>query len=896
MANVRRLSVSLTAKTEKFVKGFKRARREVRRFKRSIPGLNLALSKVGAVAAGVGVGGLAALVKGQMSAIDSTTKMADRIGISVEALVGLRHAADLTGVSATTLDMSLQRMTRRVAEAAQGTGEARGALQELGLSAKAMHALSPDEQFRRFADAMKGVSAQGDRVRIAMRLFDTEGVALVNTLKDGADALRVMEAEAKKMGLTITRLDAAQVEAANDSLTRVKALLTGALRRATVELAPYIEAIAKKLLKAGLSGEGLGAKVVRAVKSMVANLGNVIRVLGTVGATFGMAFGGAAVVVSGVVAAVVELFNALTIVLRLIPGYGKKMDLVRKAASDLLKTSGRIAAKSVDMFGAVDRAADGVESAFSKIGDSAQKIPERLREVHAAISEMSGPAARMAKAWFKAARAAGKFNDESRKASAAGYSSPQTRAAEAAQKAADAAAKSESIWSRVMAPVRMIADHLKKAADQARLAVIEGERQDALYDEYTSAVEQVWKTQKDITGELGQHQDLYDRLIEEGQAQAADTLKAVLARNEEIRAKIEEQRDASRKLADEQRRAADLLGEYERALERMTPEYKQTSALLGEHHDLWRALVDAGKYHEANNLLMAHRREQEIVKEKKAQVDLVKKTTVETKRLADAEDRRKRAAAQTREGMKRELELLRATNDFDRERIRIKHELKDAQDRAGKDLVAQWLAMEIAGEKLSDLERRKLESMKKQTKEAEKTAAATERTVQAVRKSTRHLDITKKFERIGGNAQGFGFGAGTLGQGIGSLFTPVIKKKPRIPKLKVFGGTGSGAGASANSAVSSAAANVPEPPKVADLSPAVQRAIDAWAKIQPIWERLGQLLDKLGKDITATVQGMSASVTAWAETTSRQIADLNAEVRAMKDRLAAASELGVAGG
>jgi hypothetical protein len=41
----------------------------------------------------------------------------------VEALQELRFAANASGVEQQTLDMALQRFTRRAAEAAQGTGE-----------------------------------------------------------------------------------------------------------------------------------------------------------------------------------------------------------------------------------------------------------------------------------------------------------------------------------------------------------------------------------------------------------------------------------------------------------------------------------------------------------------------------------------------------------------------------------------------------------------------------------------------------------------------------------------------------------------------------------------------------------------------------------------------------
>jgi DDE superfamily endonuclease len=66
------------------------------------------------------VGGLAALVDRSISAADAIGKTADKIGVGVEALQELRFAAKASGVEQQTLDMALQRFTRRAAIEARG--------------------------------------------------------------------------------------------------------------------------------------------------------------------------------------------------------------------------------------------------------------------------------------------------------------------------------------------------------------------------------------------------------------------------------------------------------------------------------------------------------------------------------------------------------------------------------------------------------------------------------------------------------------------------------------------------------------------------------------------------------------------------------------------------------
>ena len=59
----------------------------------------------------------------------------------MEALQEFRYAASFAGVEQQTLDMALQRFTRRAAEAAQGTGEAKDAFAQMGIALRDQSAL-----------------------------------------------------------------------------------------------------------------------------------------------------------------------------------------------------------------------------------------------------------------------------------------------------------------------------------------------------------------------------------------------------------------------------------------------------------------------------------------------------------------------------------------------------------------------------------------------------------------------------------------------------------------------------------------------------------------------------------------------------------------------------------
>ena len=202
-----------------------------------------------ALAVTAGAAGFGLLVKKNLEAIDSLSKTAQKIGTTTEALSALRYAAEISGVQTSTLDMAMQRFTRRLAEAAKGTGEAKGALKELNINASSLMKLPLDEQMLILSDRFSKVTNSADKVRLAMKLFDSEGVALVNTLGLGAEEMKALMQEAETLGLVMSSDAAEGVEDANDALTNLKSLFIGLARQITAGLAPAIHAISEMLKK-----------------------------------------------------------------------------------------------------------------------------------------------------------------------------------------------------------------------------------------------------------------------------------------------------------------------------------------------------------------------------------------------------------------------------------------------------------------------------------------------------------------------------------------------------------------------------------------------------------------------------------------------------------------------
>jgi len=253
-----------------------KTKRGIANVTRSIGRVGKRLTKITAGFSAAGIAASAAIVQSQVPVIDALGKTADRLGLTTEALGGLRHAADLAGVSSSTLDMSLQRFNRRVSEAAGGSGEAVDALHELGLNAKELEKMPLDQSMQRVADAFGNVAGQGDKTRLAMKLFDSEGVSLLNMLEGQGEGLREAALEADNLGLALSRVEVAQVEAANDSMTKFKGVLKGVGTQFTVALAPAIETAANWMAQLTLDSGAFGNLSVKLQKIFITVFGGLL--------------------------------------------------------------------------------------------------------------------------------------------------------------------------------------------------------------------------------------------------------------------------------------------------------------------------------------------------------------------------------------------------------------------------------------------------------------------------------------------------------------------------------------------------------------------------------------------------------------------------------------------
>lgn len=238
-----------------------RAGRRLRGVNRAADSLGLSFGRLtAAIGVTAAAGGLIALTKRAIDAGDQVQKLSIRLGASTEALSQYRFVAERANISFQTLTTGMQRMTRRIGEAAQGSGEAKDAIAELNLSAVSLAKLPLDQQFEIIADRLAGLSNQSDRVRLAFKLFDAEGVSLLQTMEGGAAGIRALRTEADSLGLTITQDVADQMAKAKDETTKLNAAMAGLGQQMAITFGPSVtEGISTvtELLRTFLMGSGI---------------------------------------------------------------------------------------------------------------------------------------------------------------------------------------------------------------------------------------------------------------------------------------------------------------------------------------------------------------------------------------------------------------------------------------------------------------------------------------------------------------------------------------------------------------------------------------------------------------------------------------------------------------
>ncbi|WP_341792947.1 hypothetical protein [Rickettsia endosymbiont of Ceutorhynchus obstrictus] len=169
-------------------------------------------------------------------------KFAGKLDMSTKSLSELKYVASNCGVEFNSLTSGLQQMSMRITEAAQNSGEAKQALQALGLSAKELIKLSPDQQLEKIAAGFERLVNESDKATIAAKLFGSEGAVLARIAEQGSVGIQKLREEARKLGVSLSEEDCKAMEQFNSELNKLQTVLISLITCCLVPILPMLTA------------------------------------------------------------------------------------------------------------------------------------------------------------------------------------------------------------------------------------------------------------------------------------------------------------------------------------------------------------------------------------------------------------------------------------------------------------------------------------------------------------------------------------------------------------------------------------------------------------------------------------------------------------------------------
>ncbi|WP_249975713.1 hypothetical protein [Vreelandella olivaria] len=243
-----RLTLDMVLQTGNFLGPMEKAQRDTERNMRKMEadakkaGAGIAALAAGALAA---AGGIYAYAKSNMDTIDANAKLARSLEGTIDGLRAVNMAASDSGIDG--MEASLNRMNRRLGAVEMSGGPALKTVERLNLNLREMEGMDVDEKLAYIADRLRdsGVSSQEAARHLQQLGFEQRGAT--ELFLKGGDAIRSARQDIEDYGLSVSMMDAAAIEEANDAIARI-GLSTEAMGNAVaIKLSPALNDMADSI-------------------------------------------------------------------------------------------------------------------------------------------------------------------------------------------------------------------------------------------------------------------------------------------------------------------------------------------------------------------------------------------------------------------------------------------------------------------------------------------------------------------------------------------------------------------------------------------------------------------------------------------------------------------------
>ena len=208
----------------------------------------LASAEKGLMAFGTAVAAAAGLAVTRFLQVGSALDdMSQRTGVSVEALSGLGYVAKLSDTNLESLQGSLIKMSKVLAEAQSGSQSASEALDAIGVSASQLQTMAPEQQFAAIADGIARIQDPSRKTKAAMDVFGKSAAEIIPLLNQGSAGIEAMMTEAEQLGLIMDSKTAEASAKTADAIDRLVSSVDMAIAKFGQVFAPVLMTVANSL-------------------------------------------------------------------------------------------------------------------------------------------------------------------------------------------------------------------------------------------------------------------------------------------------------------------------------------------------------------------------------------------------------------------------------------------------------------------------------------------------------------------------------------------------------------------------------------------------------------------------------------------------------------------------
>jgi len=286
MSQVGALSIAITADGSQATRELGHVDGAVNKSSSNITKSMKSWAKWGAAAAAAATAAAVALTKMAMTSVDELAKTSRSIDGTIDGLRGLRIAAGDAGISAGELDSSMQILNQRLGEAMRGTGAAAESFERLGLNAQDLSEMDVDQRMAAIADRMQAMGLSTAQAGDELRQMGIRNREMVLLMTQGGDAIRDARGEVDRLGLSLSEVDAAKVEQANDAMSRIGMMLGSLFENLAVQFAPLLTAIAEHFTNLAADAGGFGNIATKVFDAVVKAAGVFVDALAIVSRAF----------------------------------------------------------------------------------------------------------------------------------------------------------------------------------------------------------------------------------------------------------------------------------------------------------------------------------------------------------------------------------------------------------------------------------------------------------------------------------------------------------------------------------------------------------------------------------------------------------------------------------